>query len=168
MTDDIYLDYNASTPIDPRVLAVLVEAHRRYYGNPSAVSHRVGQGAARALEDANASIRQDLCAKAYDLVFTSGATESLNIVLKGMRPNRLVMSAVEHKSATEIARSMGTTCEVERLAVDRGGKIVDGAVATALHRGATVVVVVLANSETGVIQPVRDIAAHAAAGGYGW
>jgi cysteine desulfurase len=145
-----YLDYNASAPVRPAVVAAIAEALGRT-GNPSSV-HGFGRVARRALEQARASVAALVGAQPEAVLFTSGGTEANNQVLASVRGPRLV-SAVEHASVLEAAP------DAERLPVDRFGRVDLGELADRLAASRPALVsVMLANNETGVIQPVAEVA----------
>ncbi len=148
-----YLDYNASAPVKPAVIAAIAEALGRA-GNPSSV-HGFGRAARRALEQARASVAALVGAPPAAVLFTSGGTEANNQALASVRGPRLV-SAVEHPSVLEAAP------EAERLPVDAQGTV---DLAYLEDRLAAIrpalVSVMLANNETGVLQPVAEVARRA-------
>jgi len=162
----IYLDHNATTPLMPEVAEAMAKCQAAGYGNPSSV-HNPGRRARQALEDARDAIAALLGARLGgsqpdQLVFTSGGTESNNLVLAGLAgeiPSHGVVSAIEHRSVAEPAgalESRGWT--IDRLAPSRGG-IVDVEPLVDLLRPETrFVSLMLGNSETGVLQPVERAA----------
>lgn len=163
----VYLDYNASTPVDQRILPAIAEAHG-VFGNPSSGHHAAGKQAAELVEESRSRVGAFLGRPAQDVVFTSGATEAAVLALLGVmlgvrgRPN-IVVSTTEHKAviaAAEVgARLSGG--EVRNVSVGPDGvvdldhlsRLVDGSVA--------VVAVMAANNETGVLGPVGEAAALA-------
>jgi len=152
-----YLDYNAEAPLKPAVAEAMAAASGRV-GNPSSV-HRFGRLARRALEDVRARVGALAGADPAAVIFTSGGTEANNLALAGAAPERRVVSAVEHDSV--LAASPGATV----AAVNGDGVIDLAALDAALAADSTpaLVSVMLANNETGVIQPVAAAAelAHA-------
>lgn len=152
-----YLDYNAEAPLKPAVAEAMAAASGRV-GNPSSV-HRFGRLARRALEDVRARVGALAGADPAAVIFTSGGTEANNLALAGAAPERRVVSAVEHDSV--LAASPGATV----AAVNGDGVIDLAALDAALAADPTpaLVSVMLANNETGVIQPVAAAAelAHA-------
>ena len=121
----IYLDNNASTPIDPEVRAAVVDALDVLHANPSSAHHAFGREAATVLARSRARVAEVLDARAHDVVFTSGATEALNLALQGLQPRRVLVNVTEHKAVLEVCRWMrqvhGT--DVVRLPVDRHGVV---------------------------------------------
>ena len=145
-----YLDYNASAPVRPPVIEAIALALGSV-GNPSSV-HGFGRGARRALEQARASVAALVGATPEAVLFTSGGTEANNQVLASVQGSRLV-SAVEHASVLEAAP------DAERLPVDALGRVDLGQLADRLAATRRALVsVMLANNETGVVQPVAEVA----------
>ncbi len=159
MTDPIYLDYNATTPVDPRVLDAMLPWMKDGYGNPSS-DHVQGRRAKAAVDAARAEVAALIGARPEEIVFTGCATEANNLAILGTaRPGPMLCSAVEHPSvAAPMRRKAAGT-----IPFDATGRVdpaqLDIAAGTAL------VSVMLANNEVGTIQPVRSIADHAHAAG---
>ncbi|MFQ5958305.1 MAG: cysteine desulfurase family protein [Alphaproteobacteria bacterium] len=154
-----YLDYNAGAPLKPAVVAAMAEARERP-GNPSSV-HRFGRLARRAVEDARALVAALVGAAPAEVVFTGSGTEANNLALTGCRRRRLIVSAIEHDSVLRAAP--GAT----RAPVDGDGVVDLAALAATLASEDTpaLVSVMLANNETGVVQPAAEVAALARAHG---
>jgi cysteine desulfurase len=166
----IYFDHNASTPVRPEVLEAMRAALTDLHANPSS-SHREGQRARAAVERAREQVAALVGARSAEVVFTSGGTEGDHTGLIGAawaaepRGRRVAVSAIEHHAmhgAAEVLERLGFTAV--HLPVTPEG-LVDPAAVAALPADTTVVAVMLANNETGVIQPVAAIAAVAAARG---
>jgi cysteine desulfurase len=156
----IFLDYNATAPMKPAVRAAVLETMERH-GNPSSV-HRYGRIARRYAEDARAVLAAFVGVKPPQVIFTSGGTEANNMVLRGVNCAHFITSAIEHDSV------LATTPTAERLPVNGDG-IVDLASAERILKSApaqSLVSVMLVNNETGVIQPVAEIARLAKAYGH--
>lgn len=155
----IYLDYNATAPVWPEVVEVVAEA-MRLGGNPSSV-HGVGRAARARVELARARVAGLAGCRARDVIFTSGGTEANNLALKGAGRKVLLVSATEHDSVLDVVREWQGDYGV--LAVDRNGVIDMNALRAALPVDArdVLVSVMLANNETGIIQPVAEVAALA-------
>jgi len=153
-----YLDYAATAPIDAAAVAAMSDAATRW-ANPSSV-HRAGRAAHAALEDARESIAAHFACAASALVFTSGGTEALGLALCGTSAARILISAVEHDAVR--AQAAGATV----IPVDRDGRIDLDALATLLAGQPALVAVMQVNNETGVLQPLAEVAAltHAAGG----
>lgn len=165
-----YLDANATTPPDPAVVEEMLPFLTQHYGNASA-SHAAGRRARRAVEKARGQVAELIQAQAEEIIFTSGATESINSVLLFAQqewPQRplLILSAVEHAAALECAeRWEQRGGRVKRVPVDEQGLLRLDALQAALEPGQTALVsVIWANNETGVMAPMAEIAkmAHAA------
>ncbi len=159
--DCIYLDNNATTPLSP----VAAEAMRPYltevFGNPAS-AHSAGRRVRRALEDARESVAHQLDAHPDEVLFTSGATEANNLALFGLcgePPTRLLASPIEHPSVAEPLRQLSAAgFTLDTLPVDARGRVPVDAFADALRPDTRLVAVMLANHETGVVQPVRALA----------
>jgi cysteine desulfurase len=172
-SDVIYLDYNASTPCDARVVEAMQPYFASTYGNPSSRTHRPGRDAFRALEDARSSVASFLGARsATEIVFTSGATEANNLALIGAARARagqgrhLVTQATEHPSVLEVLRALrGDGWTLTEVGVDREGRVRLDELETALRDDTTLVSLMLANNETGTVQSVREAADMARARG---
>jgi len=168
----LYLDYQATTPTDPRVVEAMLPWFTERFGNPHSVNHLYGQEAAEAVEAARAEVAALIGAEAREIVFTSGATEANNMALKGAlrfrRPERphLVTLATEHKCVLESARALEREgCAVTLLPVAASGLVDLGRLAEAVTERTALVSVMAANNEIGVIQPLAEIAAIAHAKG---
>jgi cysteine desulfurase len=158
----IYLDNNATTAIHPDVLRVLEESLRDVYGNASSI-HKEGQRARQVIEDARESVARLIGAPARDVVFTSGGTESNNAAIFGAvtheRRHHIVTTTIEHPSVAEaVAELERRGNRVTRVAPSRSGAVGASEVIDAIEADTRVVTVMLANNETGVIQPVAEIA----------
>lgn len=168
----IYLDHNASTPVPPRVRRALMSALEEGFGNPSA-AHAYGRRARAIVERARASVAALIGCDDDEIVFTGGGTEANNLAIRGVAakaagPITLVVSNVEHPATVEPAGVLAAAgAKILRVPVDARGVVdpaaVEGALANAA--GPALVSVILAQNETGVIQPLADIAARAKARG---
>jgi len=169
--EPIYLDYQATTPLDPRVLDAMLPYLRGRVGNPHSSSHGHGRDAMRAVEEARAAVAALIGASVVEVVFTSGATESNNMLLRGAssagaRAGRrgIVTCATEHHAVLDVARWLTSEgYEVATLGVNGSGLLDLAAVVGAANTGTAVVSVMAANNEIGVLQPIAAIAeaAHA-------
>jgi cysteine desulfurase len=156
----IYLDYNATAPMKPAVRAAMLEAMERY-GNPSSV-HRYGRVARRHVEEARASVAAFAGVKPAQVIFTSGGTEANNMVLQGVGDMEIVTSSIEHDSVLAVVP------DAQRLPVTREG-VVDLDMAARIIKSLpkrSLISVMLVNNETGVIQPVAEIARMAKEAGH--
>jgi len=159
----IYLDNNATTPIHPAVLEALQGALRDVYGNASSI-HKEGQTARRGIENAREAVARLIGATPREIVFTSGGTESNNAAIFGAVPqsgrHHIVTTAIEHPSVLEPVEELKRRGnEVTVVSPARDGRISADAVLAAVRPDTRLVAVMLANNETGVIQPVAEIAA---------
>jgi len=165
VTCAVYLDWNATSPPRPEVIAAMVEAAERAWGNPASV-HGSGRAARDVVESAREEVARLVDASPRDVIFTSGGTEANNLALHGAPA--LVTSALEHPSITQLAEALEARGRAVRwLPVPPHGRLEAEAVAAALAElppGAQVAVGA-ANHETGVLQPIAEIAEVARAAG---
>ncbi len=157
----IYLDYNATTPLDERVLEAMLPYLRERFGNPSSAAHPFGWEAAAAVDLAREELAGAIGASPEEILFTSGATESDNWALKGvLRPgDHLVTAATEHEAVLEAARSVSRAgVRVTVLPVDAHGVVHPDALREEISPDTRLVSVMLANNETGTLNPVRELA----------
>ena len=172
MTDPpIYLDNHATTRVDPRVVEAMLPYFSEDFGNPGSVGHAYGEIASQAVETARASIASILGASPREIVFTSGATESNNLAIRGValrrrrRGNHLLSVQTEHASVLEPLNHLAkldyqtTFLKVEQHGSPQAGWLDPEKVAEAITDETALVSVMLANNETGIIQPLADIAA---------
>jgi cysteine desulfurase len=164
----LYLDYAATTPVDPRVIAAMVQflGAEGDFGNPAAATHRYGQQAAARIEEARARVAALVGADPAQIIFTSGATESNNLTLLGLargnadRGRHLVTTRIEHKAVLDPCRQLEKEgFEVTWLTPDTNGVIAPETVRAALRPDTLLVSVMWANNETGVLQDVAAIGA---------
>jgi cysteine desulfurase len=158
----IYLDNNATTPVNPVVLGVLNDALRDVYGNASSV-HKEGQTARRRIEDARDAVALLIGATSREIVFTSGGTESNNAAIFGVIGNRgrhhIVTTSIEHPSVLEPVQELARRGhEVTLVPPARSGEVPAPAVIAAIRPETRLVTMMLANNETGVVQPVEEVA----------
>lgn len=160
----LYFDYAATTPVDERVIQVMVEClgASGNFGNPASASHRYGQQARAAVEQSRAQVAELVGAQAQQIVWTSGATESNNLALKGLFQGRqgghLITSQIEHKAVLDTALQLEQAgVAVTRLAPDAQGLISPEAVLDALRDDTVLVSLMLVNNELGTINDVASI-----------
>lgn len=153
--DPVYLDYNATAPLRPEALEVMASALARP-GNASSV-HGFGRAARKIIEDARGHVAALAGVKAPQVIFNAGGTESNNTILSGFKDKRVLVGAIEHLSVLDVHP------RAEKIPVTPDGVIDTGALEKMLAAGEppALISVQLVNSETGVIQPVKDIAALA-------
>jgi len=165
----IYLDYQATTPCDPRVVQAMLPWFTEKFGNPGSITHAYGREAAAAVEAARAEIALLIGAEPREIVFTSGATEANNLAVKGaahfhraLGKDHVVTLATEHKCVLESCRALEREgFRVTYAPVDRAGLVDPAHIAAALDDRTALVSVMLAHNEIGVIQPIAEIAALA-------
>jgi len=167
MDEQIYLDYAATTPVDPAVARAMAEClgtEGDAWANPAS-THAAGRAARARVEQARAAVGAAVGAPAGWVVFTSGATESNNLALKGAlraqrkRGKHLITVKTEHKSVLDAAKALARDgCEVTYLIPDRQGRVAPEQVAAALRDDTVLVAVMLVNNELGVVQPIEAIA----------
>ena len=156
----VYLDHNATTPLDPRVREAMLPWLGERWGNPSSL-HRFGQAARNAVEEAREKVAALLGARPLEVVFTASGTEANNAVLFGIAARgHLVISALEHPSIREAAARLERGgMEVTRVTPAADGVVPAAAVAAALRPETRLVCLMLANNELGTLQPVAEVAA---------
>lgn len=164
----IYLDYAATTPLDPRVVVVLGQYLGRYgiFGNPSSSTHAFGRTAARAIETARVHVAILIEADPREIIWTSGATEANNLALFGAmrayarKGRHLVTSKTEHKAVLDVCRRLERDgCAITYLEPDRDGLIPSERVEGALRPDTVLVSLMHVNNETGVVQDLAAIGA---------
>ena len=169
MFEPVYLDHNATTPVDPRVLEAMLPFLQNRFGNASS-RHEYGRTARRAVDQARQQVAAAVGAHPTEIVFVSSGSEANNLFLRGatamLKPSQIAVSAVEHpcvmKTAEDIARR-GPGWNLAKLAVDREGRVAPGTLAAALTQPTGLVSVMLANNETGVLQEIAPLAEMARA-----
>jgi cysteine desulfurase len=168
MTRPIYLDYHATTPVDPRVLDAMLPFFTEHFGNPASRQHAYGWDAQKAVDAARTQVAQLVGASAGEVVFTSGATESNNLAIKGVahalrdRGDHVITAATEHKSVLDSCKHLEREgCRVTRLGVDREGFIDLDELRGAITPRTVLVSIMAANNEIGVLQPLAAIGAIA-------
>lgn len=164
---ETYLDHNATTPLDGRVLDEMLPYLQHYFGNPSSV-YRQGRLARQAVETAREQVAQLVNVHPTQVIFTSGGTEANNLAIKGAvrSLNRIAVSAVEHASVMEPAREVASQgARLVEISVDEQGKVTSESMQQALAYQPQLVSVMLANNETGVIQNVATFAEMAKSAG---
>ncbi|KAJ7578438.1 pyridoxal phosphate-dependent transferase [Mycena floridula] len=165
-TRPIYLDMQATTPIDPRVLDAMLPYMTDQYGNPHSRTHAYGWEAEQAVEDARKHVADLIGADAKDIVFTSGATETNNMAIKGVarfhreRKKHVITTQTEHKCVLDSCRKLGEEgFDVTYLPVQSNGVVSLDELEAAIRPDTSLVSIMTVNNETGVIQPVKEIGA---------
>lgn len=161
----VYLDYNASTPIDERVLNVMVDVYRNSIGNADSRTHDFGGNARNVVEKARKQVSSLLGIDAGEVFFTSGATESNNIAIQGLDEfanktgkKHIITSSIEHKAVLETAKSMRNKgYDIDIVDPDQSGRINVDQVLSLIREDTLLVSIMHVNNETGVIQPVHEL-----------
>lgn len=162
----MYLDCNATSPLDPQVREVLVHYLTDEFGNEGSRTHEYGARAKQAVQRARDQVGAVVGVKRDEVIFTSGATESNNLAILGLREaghatgrKHLITTAIEHKAVLEPFEALERDgFEVTRLAVGAGGYVEPDALKAALRDDTLLVSVMQANNETGVLQPLKELA----------
>ena len=169
----VYLDYQATTPCDPRVVEAMLPFFTEKFGNPGSLTHAYGREAEAAVEQARSQLAELIGAEPREIVFTSGATESNNTALKGAAhfhrqfgKDEMVTLTTEHKCVLESARSLEAEgFRVAYVPIGRDGLVDLNRLEAAISGKTSVVSVMAAHNEIGVIQPLKEISALAHAKG---
>lgn len=162
----IYLDYNATTPCDPNVIKAMLPYFGEVYGNPANGYHVLGRAANRAVEKAREQVAELINARTEEIVFTSGATESNNLVILGLaraskvgRRKRIITSAIEHKAVLLPCEELEKEgFEIVVLPAEPDGRVSLTAAREAINDQTLLVSIHTANNEIGTIQPIAEIA----------
>jgi cysteine desulfurase len=162
----IYLDYNATTPVAPEVVNEMLPHFLSAYGNPSSSDHIMGWQAQEAIEGCRVKIARILNIKSEELIFTAGATEAINLAIRGLQSfndkeaNHIITLKSEHNAVLDTCIALENTgTRVSYLNVDKNGIINMDELADAFTEQTLMVSVMMVNNETGVIQPIKEIAA---------
>lgn len=161
----VYLDYNATTPIDERVLDVMIDVYRNHYGNADSRTHNHGDQARMIVENARAQVASLFGINSTEVFFTSGATESNNIAIQGLEEyaassgkKHIITSSIEHKAVLETAKAMKKRgFELDLIDPDESGRINAEELLAKIRDDTLLVSVQHVNNETGIIQPVKEI-----------
>ena len=165
MTNRVYLDHSATTPVDPRVAAAMTRALAETYGNPSSV-HGFGQQARGAVDRARREVANLIHAKPNEIVFTSGGTEANNLAIRGLceastaHGRHIITSAIEHPSVRGVCDAQEKHgWEITRLPVYENGIVRIDDLNAAVRPDTVLVTLMWANNEIGTIQPIREVGA---------
>ena len=161
----IYLDYNSSAPIDDRVLDYMMDIYKNVIGNADSRTHNFGEKARQIVENAREQVASILNVKKDEVFFTSGATESNNIALQGLREyafatnkKHIITSTIEHKAILETAKSLEKQgFEVDYISPEHDGRILAEKVLERVRKDTLLVSIMHVNNETGIIQPIKEI-----------
>ncbi len=164
MKTPIYMDYHATTPVDPRVLETMLPYFNETFGNAASRNHSFGWTAEQAVDKARQQIAELIGASPKEIIFTSGATESNNLAIKGVaemyaeRGNHIITVTTEHKAVLDTCKRLQKHgCEVTFLPVSKDGLIDLDQLRAAITARTILISVMYANNEIGVLQPVREI-----------
>jgi len=164
----IYMDYHATTPVDPRVLEAMLPYFTEHFGNPASRNHAFGWSAEEAVETARKQVADLLGANAKEIIFTSGATESNNLAIKGAaemyreKGNHIITCVTEHKAVIDTCKKLEKLgARVTYLPVQKDGRISLDELRAAITDKTILISIMTANNEIGVMQPVAEIGAIA-------
>lgn len=156
--ETIYFDAQATLPVDPDVFKVMEPYFCASFGNPQSVSHRYGWEAEAAVQAARKKVAAVIGAEPEEVIFTSGATESNNMILKGFARGHVIVPETEHKSVLEVCRYLETIgVEVSYLPVRTDGLLDPQIIEKAIRKDTSLISVMAVNNEIGVIQPLKEI-----------
>ena len=166
MSTPVYLDHNASTPIDPEVLETVIRVSRDVYANPSSLEHCQGAAAAKVVDIARSQISALVNSRESEIIFTSGSTEANNLAILGSYPRlkemgrtHCITSSIEHPSVLACFDKLEKNgAHVTRLGVDEQGRISLNDLSDTLSDQTGLVSIMAANNETGVLQPITEAA----------
>lgn len=160
----IYLDNHATTPVDPRVLEAMMPYFTNKFGNAASRNHSFGWSAEEAVENARQQVANLVGATAKEIIFTSGATESDNLMIKGVaemyreKGNHIITQAIEHKAVLDTCKNLEKHgFEVTYLAVQRDGRVDPEDLRKAIRPNTILISIMYANNEIGVINPIPEI-----------
>ena len=163
----VYLDYNATTPIDPEVANEMLPYIQTLFGNPSS-SYAIGRGNKEAINRARLQVATLINADPDEIVFTSGGTESNNYAIRGIafanqeKGKHIITSSIEHPAVTEVCKYLSFLgWNITYLPVDMNGKVNPKDVSNAIQKDTVLITIMHANNEVGTIQPVKEIASIA-------
>jgi len=166
MKDLIYLDNQATTPIDPAVLSAMLPYFREKFGNAASVHHAYGREGKEAVERSRRSLAESIRSQPRDIIFSSGATESINLAIKGVcnkynsKGRHIITQQTEHKAVLDTCASIEKAgWSVTYLPVDSDGLVSPDSVLNAIGKDTVMVSIMHANNEIGTIQPLTDIGA---------
>jgi len=164
VTLPIYMDNQATTPVDPRVLEAMLPYFLVKFGNAASRNHEFGWKAEEGVENARGQIARLINATPKEIVFTSGATESDNLAIKGVaqasreKGNHIITQVTEHKAVLDTCKRLESQgCEVTYLSVDKGGRIAVDDLQGAITPKTILISIMYANNEIGVVQPIDEI-----------
>src|SRR5690348_5294377 len=164
----IYMDYHATTPVDPRVVEAMLPYFTEHFGNAASRNHPFGWEAEEAVEKARKQVADLIGANAKEIVFTSGATESNNLAIKGVaemyreKGNHIITAVTDHKAVIDTCKRLEKEgYRVTYLPVQKDGLVNLDELRAAISDQTILISIMTANNEIGVIQPIAEIAAIA-------
>src|SRR5678815_2371030 len=164
----IYMDYHATTPVDPRVLEAMLPFFTDKFGNAASRNHAFGWEAEEAVETARKQVADLIGASAKEIIFTSGATESNNLAIKGVaemyreKGNHIITCVIEHKAVIDTCKKLEKQgARVTYLPVQKDGRISLDELRDAITDKTILITIMTANNEIGVLQPIAEIGAIA-------
>ena len=163
--DPIYMDNQATTPVDPRVIEAMVPFLGEIYGNAASRNHAFGWAAEEAVDQGRSQIADLVGARPKEIIFTSGATESDNLAIKGVaefyadKGNHIITAVTEHKAVLDTCKALerSNIAEVTYLAVDKYGRVDVDSVKNAIRDNTILISLMYANNEIGTLHPIRAI-----------
>jgi cysteine desulfurase len=168
----IYMDYHATTPVDPRVVDAMLPYFTQHFGNPASRNHSFGWEAEEAVETARKQVADLIGANAKEIIFTSGATEANNLAIKGAaemyreKGNHIITCVTEHKAVIDTCKKLEKQgARVTYLPVQKDGRISLDDLQAAITDKTILISIMAANNEIGVLQPIAEIGAIAKAKG---
>ena len=163
----IYMDYHATTPVDPRVVEAMVPFFTQHFGNPASRNHAFGWEAEEAVDEARKNVADLIGASAKEVIFTSGATEANNLAIKGVaemyreKGNHVITCVTEHKAVIDTCKKLEKQGgRVTYLPVQKDGRIDLDQLRDAITDKTILITIMAANNEIGVLQPIAEIGAH--------
>jgi cysteine desulfurase len=164
----IYMDYHATTPVDPRVVDAMMPFFTQHFGNPASRNHSFGWEAEEAVDEARKQVAELIGATAKEVIFTSGATEANNLAIKGVaemyreKGNHIITCVTEHKAVIDTCKKLEKQgARVTYLPVQKDGRIDLDQLRDAITDKTILITIMAANNEIGVLQPVAEIGALA-------
>jgi hypothetical protein len=164
----IYMDYHATTPVDPRVVEAMLPYFTQQFGNAASRNHAFGWEAEEAVENARKQVADLIGASAKEVIFTSGATESNNLAIKGVaemyreKGNHIITCVIEHKAVIDTCKKLEKQgARVTYLPVQKDGRISLDELRDAITDKTILITIMTANNEIGVLQPIAEIGAIA-------
>jgi|TARA_B100000315_G_scaffold260624_2_gene323500 cysteine desulfurase len=165
MNKNVYLDHNATTPVDPEVMNTMLPYFTEKFGNASSRNHLYGWEAEEAVDKARKTIAGEINAASREIIFTSGATESMNLAIKGLaksdadsKKNHIVTNLIEHKAVLDVCKELENDgFDITYLPVEKDGSIYPELVEIAITDKTLMVIIMHANNELGTINPLKKI-----------